>query len=145
MPKDKFETLKCNQKILEYVVGFEYCNEGNGTQMIELHVDSCTESILQGNVLTFGGNLSVRCPSDAKPLVIFGQDECVFSQFLLPTKQWVGPNGERALLPKTDGMSLMVSAFQSREFGFGLEITCSQLEEINFCRMGKITKMRMPQ
>lgn len=63
----------------------------------------------------FGGNLSVRKAQDEKPLMIFGQDESVYSQFLLGNRQWVGPEGQRPLLPKTDGLSLMISALQSRE------------------------------
>ena len=58
-----------------------------------------------------------------KPLVIFGQDESVYSQFLFGNQQWVGPQGQRPLIPKTDGLSLMISAFQSRETGFGVEIS----------------------
>jgi hypothetical protein len=37
---------------------------------------------------------------------------------MLKPRQWVGPQGQRPLLPKSDGMSLMLSAFQSRETGF---------------------------
>lgn len=65
---------------------------------------------------SFGGNLSVRKPQGVKPLMIFGQDESVYSQFLFGNRQWVGPEGQHPLLPKkTDGLSLMISAFQSRE------------------------------
>ena len=85
-----------------------------------------------------GGNLSVRKPAGTKPLMIFGQDENVFNQFLLKSKQeWVGPEGQRALLPKTDGISLMISAFQSRETGFGVQISQIQMEGINEMRCGK--------
>ena len=70
--------------------------------------------------------------------MIFGQDESVFNQFLLRLRQWrVGPLGQRALLPKKDGLSLMISAFQSRETGFGVQIRRIQMEEINETRRGK--------
>jgi hypothetical protein len=85
----------------------------------------------------FGGNLSVRKPPDVKPLVIFGQDESVYSQFLLGNRQWVGPQGQHPLLPKTDGLSLMVSALQSRETGFGVSVSRIQLDEINEARRGQ--------
>ena len=49
----------------------------------------------------------------------------------------MGPNGERALLPKSDGASMMISVFQSRDLGFGLEISDALLEQINNCRRGK--------
>ncbi|KAI2498015.1 hypothetical protein MHU86_16452 [Fragilaria crotonensis] len=68
--------------------------------------------------------------------MLFGQDESVYSQYHLKSKQWVGPLGQRALLPKTDGLSLMISAIQSRETGFGVHISRIQLEEINEVRRG---------
>ena len=43
----------------------------------------------------------------------------------------VAPNGERVLIPKDDGQGLMISAFQSCEFGFGLEINESDLKKVN--------------
>jgi hypothetical protein len=85
----------------------------------------------------FGGNFSICKPRGLKPLMIFGQDESVFNQFLLKPRQWVGPLGQRPLLPKKDGMSLMLSAIQSREIGFGVEISRIQMEEINETRCGQ--------
>jgi hypothetical protein len=70
--------------------------------------------------------------------MIFGQDKSLFNQFLLKSRQWVGPQGQRPLLPKTDGLSLMLSAFQSRETGFGVHISRAQLDEINDTRRGHI-------
>jgi hypothetical protein len=35
-------------------------------------------------------------------------------------KRWNGSNGEAPLGPKGDGRGVMLSAFQSREFGFGI-------------------------
>jgi hypothetical protein len=75
--------------------------------------------------------------SPSKPLMIFGQDESVYNQYLLGNRQWVGPEGQRALLPKTDGLGLMLSAFQSRETGFGLKLSSIQLSEINESRRNK--------
>jgi hypothetical protein len=69
--------------------------------------------------------------------MIFGQGETVYSQFLLGSRQWVGPLGQRPLLPKTDGLSVMISALPSRETGFGVEISRLQMEEINESRQGK--------
>jgi hypothetical protein len=70
---------------------------------------------------TFGGNSSVVKPPNTKPLMIFGQNESVTCQFLLGDWQWVGPQVQRPLLIKTDGLSLMVSAFHLQENGFGLQ------------------------
>jgi hypothetical protein len=61
--------------------------------------------------------------------MIFGQDESDFNHFLLGNRQWVGPEGQRALLPKTDVLSLVISAFQSRETGFGQNLSRMQLDE----------------
>jgi hypothetical protein len=63
--------------------------------------------------------------------MISGQDESVYSQFLFGNQQWVEPQGQHSLLPKTDGISLMVSALQSCEIGFGISVSCIQLDEIN--------------
>jgi hypothetical protein len=38
---------------------------------------------------------------------------------------------------KRCGQGVMISGFQSRELGFGVEITDEQLQEINFIRRGK--------
>ena len=35
------------------------------------------------------------------------------------------------LLPKTDGCAIMISAFVSREFGFGLELNNDELQRVN--------------
>jgi len=63
--------------------------------------------------------------------MIIGQDECVFSQFLLSSKMWTGPNSEAPLLPKLEGESCMISAMQSHDFGFGLKVSDEQLSLIN--------------
>ena len=40
-------------------------------------------------------------------------------------------DGEKSLLPKNNGVDKRVSAFQSRETGFGMEISKQDLEKIN--------------
>jgi hypothetical protein len=118
--------------------GYHYTDD-NGVEMVEYHVDDYDflHGLAKEMGYKFGGTLSVRMPDGVKPLILFGQDECVFSQYLMGSRQWVGPSGERALLPKNEGMGLMVSAFQSREFGFGFEITAEQLAAINLSRRGQ--------
>jgi hypothetical protein len=94
--------------------------------MVEFHVDDFDllhEHAEEASGFgAYGGNLSVRKPPNTKPLMIFGQDESVHSQVLLGNQQRVGPQGQRPLLPKTDGVSLMVPALQSRETGFGVQM-----------------------
>jgi hypothetical protein len=51
-------------------------------------------------------------------------------------KYWVAPDGHQVLVPKDKGQGVMVSAFQIREFGFGLELTPDQLNVVNQARRG---------
>ena len=56
--------------------------------------------------------------------MIIGQDKNVFAQYLLDAKTWVGPKIQRYLLPKSEGdPGFMLSAFVSREFGFGRQLS----------------------
>jgi len=60
----------------------------------------------------------------------FGHDECIFKQYLVTKKSWVGSNGKCTLIPKDDGQGVMISTFQSREASFGLELLDEQLTEV---------------
>ena len=94
------------------------CITDDNKNMVEFHVDDLDllhEHAATMGFSSFGGNLSVRKALGKKALMIFGQGETVYSQFLLGSRQWVGPLGQRPLLPKTDGLSLMISALQSLE------------------------------
>ena len=137
----KSEKTRILNDVENQQAGFAYYREeSSGREMIEFHVDDYDflhELAVEMGYGVFGGNLSVRMPPCLKPLMIFGQDERVFNQFLLRLRQWVRPLGQRALLPKTDGLTLMISAFQSRETGFGVQISRIQMEEINETRRGK--------
>ncbi len=79
----------------------------------------------------FGGNISVCFPVDSKPLIAFGHDKCIYKQFLMSNKSWVRPNGESNIVPKDDGLGVMISTFQSHEFGFDIDVSPDQLEKIN--------------
>jgi hypothetical protein len=93
--------------------------------MVEYHVDT--------QETEYGGRRSVRY-KEGKMLFIWGHDEAIFKQFLLTKKNWVGPNGETAIVPKDDGIG---PAFQNREFGFGLELNKQQLAQVNAYRRNK--------
>jgi hypothetical protein len=73
--------------------------------------------------------------------MIEGQDESVFEQYLLGSKTWAGKKGQRPLLvPKSEGNGYMLSAFISREFGFGRKLTEAELVKIKSgrrCRKNK--------
>ncbi len=80
-----------------------------------------TTNAFKNMQLTSGQNLVALSVSSAlkiHALIIIGQDESVFSQFSFNGMQWVGPSCERSILPKNDGIGVMVSPFQSREFGW---------------------------
>jgi hypothetical protein len=68
---------------------------------------------------------------------MFGHDESIFKQYHSTKSAWVDPDGKMTIMPKDDGQGLMISALQSREFGFGLEINDDMLERINETRRGK--------
>ena len=65
----------------------------------------------------FGGRLSVRMEAGVRPLIKIGQDEAIQKQYSFNTKEWVGTNGQRSLVPKDEGLGIMISMYQSREFG----------------------------
>ena len=112
--------------------GYYYTDQGTQERMVEFHVDASDKLLLLGNISgDFGGNLSVRFPTGCKPLIAFGHDESIFKQFLILLKTWIGPDGERNIAPKDDGLGVMISAFQSREFGFGVVVSDEQLKEVN--------------
>ena len=49
-------------------------------------------------------------------------------------KSWTGPDGETLLIPKYEGTGITISAFHSREFGFGFawdDLLYANLNKIN--------------
>jgi hypothetical protein len=119
--------------------GFKYIDDECNV-FYEFHIDYCysrhrrTEDV--NAVLCKVASMSVRAPPGSRPIEIYGQDESVFSQFLFPSKSWVGPNQERALFPKSLGEGLMLSAFVSRDTGFGMPMTNQDLALVNALRQG---------
>ena len=68
---------------------------------------------------------------------MLGHDECIFKQFQVTNKGWVSDEGVREILPKDEGLGVMISAFQSWEFGFGMTLTPEQLQRVNAKRLGE--------
>jgi hypothetical protein len=115
------------------------CDDEEGWAMLELHVDA-SEFVFDeaSRRHEFGGMTSIRVKDEVlRTMMIFGQDESAFHQLTLKPKNWAGPNGERALLPKSDGIAVMMSAFISRDAGLGLEIDAAMLERINESQRGQ--------
>ncbi|CAJ1943688.1 unnamed protein product [Cylindrotheca closterium] len=99
--------------------GFRYCNDDPKnctltTDRIEFHVDDHNKfwKKMLNDKVKFGRNMSV-CARGEKPLICFGQDECIMKQYLFTNKAWATPEGTRSLTPKDEGMGLMISAFVS--------------------------------
>ena len=105
--------------------------------MVEFHVDHHPDFQDLAEELPFGGDLSVRKPPNLKPAIVFGQDECIFKQYAFTPKAWSTPDGQTPVIPKDDGLGVMISAFVSREFGFGMQLSPEQLEEVNRKRRGE--------
>ena len=116
--------------------GYKYKDQ-KGSTYIEFHVDNSEKLTDIGKQHPFGGSLSVRKPKNEKPLIIFGQDECIFKQFIFRNKCWNRPNGESPLMPKDEGQGLMVSGFVSREYGFNMALSDDQLRKVNKHRENK--------
>lgn len=93
---------------------------------------------MNGGISKFGGNLSVFKPAGLKPLIGFGQDESILKQYAFTTKAWTCPDGTRGLIPKDEGAGVMISAFASREYGFGIDMSPEDLARVNETRNGKM-------
>jgi hypothetical protein len=120
--------------------GYRYTCPVNNTEMVEYHVDTIRSgSRIDNHPLAlgpYGGNVSIRRDPN-KPIVMFiGQDEAIFKQFSFLCKMWVGPNGERSLLPKDEGAGVMISSFISREHGLIQAIDADTIHSINETRQG---------
>jgi hypothetical protein len=111
-----------------YSCGYHYENE-DGDEYIKFHVDT-NEFIHEeaSRRFEFGGTTSIRVKGEVfRPIIIFGQDESAFHQYLLKSKNWRGPKGETVLLPKSNGIAVVVSAIISRDTGFGLQLASMKL------------------
>jgi hypothetical protein len=116
--------------------GYRYESD-TGVTMVEYHVDTCDVFQQRMNEETkYGGRRSIRY-KEGKMLIIWGHDEAIIKQFTLTKKNWTGPNGETAIVPKDEGAGIMISAFQSREFGFGLHMSEQELALVNEYRRDK--------
>jgi hypothetical protein len=116
---------------LNLQLGHSYFDIVNDTEMFEFHIDywdqCCSSTKNNGPSPPFVAALrpttSIRVSLTATPLMIIGQEESVFSQHLLGDRTWIGPAGQRPLLPKSEADAYMLSALVSGEFGFGKVLT----------------------
>jgi hypothetical protein len=98
----RVKEMEANLEIDEGL-GYRYQN-CEKKDMVEFHVDQ--HPSFQDTMATtlYGGNLSVRSPENLKPLICFGQDECIFKQFTFTPKAWTVPDGQKAMIPKDEGL-----------------------------------------
>jgi hypothetical protein len=110
--------------------GHHYTDLQTNIEMVELHVDSHPSFHAKMNETTqFGSQLSVRMPPNTKPVICFGQDECIFKQFIFTGKAWTAPDGQKPVISKYEGLGVMTSAFIFREFGFGMSLSDEDLKK----------------
>ena len=105
---------------------------------VKFHInDHPSFQTIMNGISKFGGNLSVFKPAGLKPLIRFGQDKSILKQYAFTTKAWTCPDGTRGLIPKDEGAGVMISAFASRECGFGIDMSPEDLARVNETRNGK--------
>ena len=68
---------------------------------------------------------------------MIGQDESVYKQYLINSKQWNLPDGTTAVNPNYEGHEIMLSSFVSHDFGYGWKLSPEQLLTVNIYRQGK--------
>lgn len=107
---------------------YEY--EKNGESWTEIHASQLKDpngnlikDLMEGEGLSFG-------PSVRVPLIMLGQDECIFKQYITFMHHWVKRDGQSAMSPKDDGMGLMASMFKCREFGT-MRLDAAALKRVN--------------
>jgi hypothetical protein len=137
LPFIELKALKVELEI-KLGTGHEYLDPETNLEMVELHMDAHPSFHEKMNATTeFGGNLSVRMPPNNKPLICFGQDACNFKQYMFTGKAWTMPDGQKPIIPKDEGLGVMVSGIVSREFGFGLKVSHEDLQKVNEYRANK--------
>jgi hypothetical protein len=135
--KEESEELEDDGKIPKKS-GHAYNHPQAGLPWVEYHVDTCDKFQQKMNQEHgFGGSPSVRRDVTKKMMIEIGHDEAIIKQFSLMKKAWYGPNGETALVPKDEGMGIMISAMMSHKFGWGFELSPEQLAKVNKKRAGE--------
>ena len=102
-----------------------------GQKLVELHAlhfvpahRGNLEQVMEEHNLAFSH--SVRLP-----LIMLGQDEVIFKQFIAPPMEWRGKDGKGPMIQKDDGLGLMGSGFNCRELGYGYQLSEEQLTKVN--------------
>ena len=112
---EEVEKIEKENEKFDRNIGFKYKDPMSNLTMFEYHVDDIQNSHPKIDSLPFGDSLSFRKKEEDKPIIMIGQDECIFKQFLLVKKQWYLPDGTTSVNPKGEGMGIMLSSFCSWE------------------------------
>ena len=84
MTSDKYHQLKQDAPDTDPLTatGYKFTDPQTGANMVELHVDDHASVQTLANMLhgAFGGTTSIRIPVGTRAILIFGQDEAVYSQ-----------------------------------------------------------------
>ena len=102
-------TVKQANSMPAISLSFAHHYQDGSVPMVEFHKDYISKLGLDVDF----EKKSICALPGSRPIKFIGQDKCVFFQYLVSNRNWVGSKGERALLPKSDGDGKMVSAFQS--------------------------------
>ena len=89
-------------KGLDVRFGYHYEDIILGTSNVKFQVDYWNQFSETATGPRQEATISIRVSSQAKPMMIIGQDESVFAQYLSGSKTWVGPKDQRPLLPKSE-------------------------------------------
>jgi hypothetical protein len=91
-------------------------------RMREYHLDThkAFGDFVSANNKQDSGDLRARLRIGERPVLLVGQDESTFHQYIFSKEQWRGPNGKAFLMPKSEGKMYIASGFMAREFGLGL-------------------------
>ena len=90
----------------------------------EYHVNDLSQEMINEILanLPFGGKLSLWKKQEEKPNI---------HQYIFTSHCWYGPKGEMAIILKDEGYGIMISEFQSQEFGFGMHLSEDELKMVN--------------
>ena len=102
------EKLEKEDESFSREFGYEYKkqNESINEELtyFEFHIDEHPQFEEECMNYPFGGNLSVRKKTHEKPLILIGQDECIFKQYSKTKSQWCLPGGKRQSSQRTKTM-----------------------------------------
>ena len=135
---DQYEGQEEEKFIPGSAYRYKVCNPNDYSNdvvdMLEYHVDTLPQLqvVLEksGKKGTFGGWLSIRVKLGERPVIYLGQDKAILKQYIFTNKLWTY-KGKCRLVPKYKGYGIMISAFQSREFGSWYPLTVPDPETVN--------------